>query len=98
MAGFKSAAKHKRELAKLDKRNAKDQKRAARKAERARAGTVTQPLPINAVTPLRPVDSRIEKGAATPKPLTLAEAVERWKSTSVVNPKTRPRGLSGRRS
>ena len=97
MAGFKSAAKRKRELAKLDKRNAKDQKRAARKAERARAGIVTQPVPIKAATQLRPVDSRVEKEAATLSPLTLAEAVERWKTTKVGHSKTRQRALSGKR-
>ena len=37
MSNFKSAAKRKRELAKLDKRHAKDQKRALRKAERSGA-------------------------------------------------------------
>ena len=39
---FKSQAKRKRELAKLDKRTAKDQKRAAKKAENS----------VDVVTPL----------------------------------------------
>ena len=96
MAGFKSAAKHKRELAKLDKRNAKDQKRAVRKAERARAGVVTQPLPTVGTQP-KPVNSRVENEPAARKQLTLAEAVERWKATKVGDPKTHRRGTPGRR-
>lgn len=83
MSNFKSQAKRKRELAKLDKRQAKEQKRALRKAERS--GTDASPLPAVAVPaqPL-PVSHRPALGAAPPrKPLTLAEAVERWKTTKV---------------
>lgn len=90
MSNFKSLAKRKRELAKLDKRQAKDQKRALRRAERSapEVGTsspvltaVTQPMPAN-----RPPAFG---GAPEPKPLTLAEAVERWRNTKVVKPKKR---------
>jgi hypothetical protein len=91
MSNFKSAAKRKRELAKLDKRAAKDQKRALRKAERS--GT-----DVGAATPaIAPVaqplqrNSRLPPGvAAVSKPtLTFAEAVERWKNTKIVKPKRR---------
>jgi hypothetical protein len=83
MAGFKSAAKRKRELAKLDKRNAKDQKRAVRKAERARAEITAPALPTLATTQHRPAAQGVAAAAAARKPLTLAEAVERWKTTKV---------------
>ena len=45
---FKSQAKRKRELAKLDKRTAKDQKRAAKKAENS-VDVVTS-TPVTAVS------------------------------------------------
>jgi hypothetical protein len=89
MSNFKSAAKRKRELAKLDKRHAKEQKRALRKAERSGAdvgtpastiGTAAQPLLAN---------HRAAPDAAVRAPLTLAEAVELWKSTRVAKPKRR---------
>lgn len=80
---FKSHAKRKRELAKLDKRQAKDQKRALQRAQ-PDAGAAVQ----LAVTPAVPSAAR---GAppVSPKPLTLAEAVERWKNTRIVKTKTR---------
>ena len=101
MSGFKSAANRKRELAKLDKRTAKDQKRAVRKAERAGAAVGATPaLPITAATqqtgPAKqgvPADT-----AATRKPLTLTEAVERWKTMKVGNQAARPRGQSAKRN
>jgi hypothetical protein len=91
MSNFKSQAKRKRELAKLDKRNAKDQKRALRKAEKSgtEAGAPTagvasvaspQPLPMKSAAPSAP---------PVRKPLTLAEAAERWKNTRIVQPKKR---------
>jgi hypothetical protein len=98
MSGFKSAAKRKRELAKLDKRTAKDQKRAVRKAERAGAA-VAPALPITATAQQGPANKGVVADTdATRKPLTLAEAVERWKTMKVGNPTTRPRGLSGKRN
>jgi len=81
---FKSHAKRKRELAKLDKRTAKDQKRAAQRVQQTEADG---PLPAVA-TPAVPAGARAAP-SATPKPLTLAEAVERWKNTKVVKAKTR---------
>jgi hypothetical protein len=85
---FKSQAKRKRELAKLDKRQAKDQKRAAKKAEGSDTGVV-----VAAVAPVGPslAVSRAVAPAATPAPapLTLAQVVERWKNTKIVKPKHR---------
>jgi len=97
MAGFKSQTKRRRELAKLDKRRAKDEKRAARKAERSASAGATAPVvpaaPLTTAAPARaPIPSR-PFGAAPAvtiqKPLTLAEAVERWKATKVVKAKPR---------
>ncbi len=65
---FKSHAKRKRELAKLDKRQAKDQKRALRRAEGSEAVAALGTAP---------------DVVAVAKPWTLAEAVERWKKTNV---------------
>jgi hypothetical protein len=80
-------AKRKRELAKLDKRQAKDQKRAARKAERANVAT-----PHDAST-ARPASARTETATtrvdASPTPLTLADLAEQWKSTRIAKPKVR---------
>jgi hypothetical protein len=88
MSNFKSAAKRKRELAKLDKRAAKDQKRALRKAERS--GTdASAPAPTLAVTQ-SPANQRLVPGAPPVRPpMTLTEAVERWKNTRVAKPKKR---------
>jgi hypothetical protein len=85
MSNFKSAAKRKRELAKLDKRQAKEQKRALRKAERS--GTGAQAPTIVAVA--RPMTNQRPGLTAAPvrKPMTLTEAVERWKNTRVAKPK-----------
>ena len=89
MSNFKSAAKRKRELAKLDKRQAKDQKRALRKAERSGPNLGT-PAATIAATPLtRARDRPTPQTGAVSKLLTLAEAVERWKNTKVVQPKKR---------
>jgi hypothetical protein len=94
MSGFKTQSKRHRELAKLNKRKAKDEKRALRKAERSASVAVATVAPLTvAVAPKPPVPNR--HGAAAPaavperKPLTLAEAVERWKATKVVKAKTR---------
>lgn len=98
MSNFKSAAKRKRELAKLDKRNAKDQKRAVRKAERARTGSTAPALTITTAAPQRPAGHGVgADAAAASKPLTLAEVVQRWKNTKVGNAKAPPRGRSGKR-
>ena len=90
MAGFKSQAKRKRELAKLDKRNAKDQKRAARKAERA--GTdAASPAPVTTAAQPWAANQRAAVGNTAParEAMTLAEAAERWRNTKVVNAKRR---------
>jgi hypothetical protein len=89
MSNFKSQAKRKRELAKLDKRNAKDQKRALRKAERSgvdvpATGTATAVGPQLVVA-----TDRHAAPPPKPKPLTFAEAVERWKNTKIAKPKKR---------
>ncbi len=81
---FKSQAKRKRELAKLDKRQAKDQKRAARRGDPADPAVAVAPALVVAV----PLGSRAAAPVA-PKPLTLAEAVERWKNTKIAKPKYR---------
>lgn len=81
---FKSHAKRKRELAKLDKRTAKDQKRAAQRVQQSEGDVAVEPV----ATPAAPVGVRAVP-SATPKPLTLAEAVERWKNTKVVKAKPR---------
>jgi hypothetical protein len=88
MSNFKSAAKRKRELAKLDKRAAKDQKRALRKAERSGTDVGTPTPAIAPVAQSLQRNHRLPQGAAPPTkpPLTLAEAVERWKNTKVVKP------------
>jgi hypothetical protein len=92
MSGFKSVTKRKRELAKLDKRQAKDQKRALRKAARQTGPEASAP----AVAPVAPVPQptvpHVRPLAAPPvakQPLTLAEAVERWRNTKVAKPKRR---------
>ena len=95
MAGFKSQTKRRRELAKLDKRKAKDEKRALRKAERSASasGAVVSAAPLTAAAPVRPPIPNRQTGApaeaSARKPLTLAEAVERWKATKVVKAKPR---------
>jgi hypothetical protein len=90
MSNFKSQAKRKRELAKLDKRQAKDQKRALRKAERS-GPSIGAPAPaVSAVVQPMLANRRSEPGTApVRKPTTLAEAVERWRNTKVVKPKKR---------
>jgi len=80
---FKSHAKRKRELAKLDKRTAKDQKRADKRGDASDPGSVVTPV----VTPAAP-GARPAVAVAAPK-LTLAEIVERWKTTKVVKAKPR---------
>lgn len=91
MSNFKSQAKRKRELAKLDKRHAKDQKRALRKA--ARSGTdapAAAPAIAAVAQPSVPTHHRpTPKSAAVRKPLTLAEAAEMWRNTKIVKPKRR---------
>lgn len=90
MSNFKSAAKRKRELAKLDKRHAKEQKRAVRRAERSAAdgGAATPTSAIIAQPAL--AKHRPSAGAvAERKPMTLAEAVELWKNTKVAKPRRR---------
>jgi len=90
MSNFKSQAKRKRELAKLDKRQAKEQKRALRKAERSSAD-VTAPATTTAAA-AAPILAKHRPGLVTAPvraPMTLAEAVERWKNTKVAKPKKR---------
>jgi hypothetical protein len=90
MSNFKSQAKRKRELAKLDKRQAKDQKRALRKAERSGTDIAT---PVAATAPIaRPMPADYRSAVVTApvhQPMTLAQAVERWKNTKVAKPKKR---------
>ena len=81
---FKSHAKRKRQLAKLDKRQAKDQKRAAKRAETSGPVAVAEPAAMLAT----PLAARPGSPPA-PKPMTLAEVVERWKNTRVVKAKAR---------
>jgi hypothetical protein len=89
MPNFKSHAKRKRELAKLDKRQAKDQKRAVRRAERAGADPISTTL-ITAAAQTTPSNHHLRTDAPPARrPLTLAEAVERWRNTKVVKPKRR---------
>ena len=90
MAGFKSAAKRKRELAKLDKRQAKDQKRAVRKAERSAANGGAA-MPTSATVVAQALDRPGQAQAAAPArtSMTLAQVVEKWKNTRVVQPKRR---------
>ena len=93
MSGFKTQSKRHRELPKLNKRRAKDEKRALRKAERSASASdapVVAPAPVAVVTK-PPVTPRYGMPAPVPerKPLTFAEAVERWKATKVVKTKTR---------
>ncbi len=91
MAGFKSQAKRKRELAKLDKRRAKDEKRALRRAERSTSVAEVAAPPVAQVAAALASSRGSPALAAGParKPLTLAEAVERWKATKVVKAKPR---------
>jgi hypothetical protein len=85
---FKSQAKRKRELAKLDKRQAKDQKRALKRTDQSGAGLGLQEVaPAAAATGAPRV---LPAAAAAPAaPLTLAQAVERWKNMKIVKPKHR---------
>ena len=97
MSGFKTQTKRNREAAKLAKRQAKDQKRAIRKAERAGDGAPAATAPVAAPTappaaapkPSSTWHGRPVVAPAVPasKPLTLSEAVERWKNTKVAKPK-----------
>jgi hypothetical protein len=90
MSGFKSVTKRKRELAKLDKRQAKDQKRAQRKAARSQTGTdVIAPAVAPAPPPVVPHVRPLSSAPAPKQPLTLAEAVERWRNTKVGKPTRR---------
>jgi hypothetical protein len=87
MPNFKSATKRKRELAKLDKRQAKDQKRALRKAERSGAAGATS---VGTAFTAQPAAQPIAAGAAAAgRPTTVSEAMERWKKTKVAKPQRR---------
>ena len=81
---FKSQAKRKRELAKLDKRTAKDQKRAEKRAEGSDAGRRGRARRALAA----PLAGAARGAPRHPgaEPLTLAEVVERWKNTKIVKP------------
>jgi len=88
MSNFKSQAKRKRELAKLDKRHAKDQKRALRKAERSGTDAPAAAPAIAVVAQAIPANRRpAPSTGAVRKPLTLAEAAEVWRNTKIVKPK-----------
>lgn len=88
MSGFKSATKRKRELAKQDKRQAKDQRRAQRRAARSGTGGEST-APAVVATPQPPLSNvrTLATAPAAKQPLTLAEAVERWRNTKVAKPK-----------
>lgn len=76
---LKAQAKRKRELAKLDKRQAKDQKRAVKKAERSGLPDA----PDTSALPSRTAPAAglaVSRAAVAAPPLTLAEAASRWKS------------------
>jgi hypothetical protein len=90
MSNFKSAAKRKRELAKLDKRQAKEQKRAVRRAERS-AVVIGAATPTSAIVaqPAFAKHRPPSAGPASVRPTTLAEAVELWKNTKVGKPRKR---------
>jgi hypothetical protein len=89
MSNFKSAAKRKRELAKLDKRQAKEQKRAVRRAERS-AVVIGAATPTSAIVAQPAAKHRPSAGPApVGRPTTLAEAVELWKNTKVGKPRKR---------
>lgn len=88
MSNFKSQSKRQRELAKLNKRQAKDQKRAVRKAERAGSGATVPPI-VAVAQPAETSRRLLGQANAPSKPLTLAEAVERWKTTKVAEVKRR---------
>jgi hypothetical protein len=88
---IKTQAKRKRELAKQDKRQAKDQKRAQRKAE-LRAGTELETPTLTIVPAAQPAAAgplALVGAVSARKPVTLAEAVERWKATKVAKPRKR---------
>lgn len=95
---LKSQAKRKRELAKLDKRQAKDRKRALRRAEGSEPAAVVTaaapPVPPAAPSKFSPSSTRsagiVAAPPATPgAPLTLQEAAERWRTSKVTKAKTR---------
>jgi hypothetical protein len=92
VAGFKTQGKRQRELAKLNKRRAKDEKRAQRKAERS-GSPLAPATPVPTVAAPKPVPPSYFGGPVAPaparKPMTLEEAVQRWKATKVVKAKTR---------
>ena len=88
---LKSQAKRKRELAKLGKRQAKDEKRALKKAELRTGPEVPVVAPVVAAAPAKPKSALAAILAGQPvitapvaaKPLTLEAAVERWKNSKV---------------
>jgi hypothetical protein len=90
MPNFKSAAKRKRELAKLDKRQAKEQKRAVRRAERS-AVVMSAATPTSAILAQPAFAKQQPPAGPAPvrRPTTLAEAVELWKNTRIGKPRKR---------
>jgi hypothetical protein len=90
MSNFKSAGKRKRELAKLNKRQAKEKKRALRKAERSGADVgASAPTTAPIAEPTRGVHRPGPGTAPMRRPMTLAEAAERWRNTKIVKPRDR---------
>jgi hypothetical protein len=88
LSNFKSPSKRQREQAKLDKRQAKDRKRAVRKAERSGAAAGVPAAVTAAVAPPTRRDHLPNPGTSPAhKPMTLADAVERWKKTKPAKPK-----------
>ena len=89
---LKSQAKRKRELAKLDKRQAKDLKRAEKRAERSGDVAVT-PTPAPSPMAAKPAPYGVRAAVpapaapAAPKPpMTLAAAALAWRTTKIAKP------------
>jgi hypothetical protein len=76
---LKAQAKRKRELAKLDKRQAKDQKRAVKKAERSGEPETPDSSAAQSRT-ASGAGLATGRAAVAAPPLTLAEAASRWKA------------------
>ncbi len=96
MANFNNQAKRKRELAKQDKRAAKDRKRAQRKAE-ARGTTAPVAASPAASTYTRPAAPSLSKAAADwMKPVNKAPAVRGRSTTAAASTLVRRTNAPGK--
>jgi hypothetical protein len=90
---LKSESKRKRQFAKLAKRQAKDEKRALRKAERSTVVDASA-TPVRTSAPTAPPPSAAPTGtprpAVAPVPTTLAAAALRWKTSKIAKAKAAP--------